>query len=389
MVPIIPGKGVLYGGGIEAQVYGLAKALTKLCDDVHLITVQAEVHSNENTDEIIYHKISLQSKVPASKSILELAYSDLVFAYKSKHLCSTLDVDLIHCNTKFPAVAALLRPKRQPVVFTAHNWKLWEGMKPEWKNSFASTVFKLDVRLEKFIAHKSERILAVSEAMRRGIVGSTRISSRKVDVVSNAVDPDVFYPETTNRTRSILYVGRITAEKGIDTLIRAIPLVRKEASDARLVIVGPKKYGLERGGYEEYLRHVVKKLRIEQHVTFAGTLSVNDLRKAYSQASVFCLPAVWQEPFGLTLIEAMACQTPVIGTSVGGIPEIISESKSGLLVKPNHIEELAEAIIRILSDTNFARRLGRNGRKAVTEKYTFARLAQQVYSVYLNLIESI
>lgn len=386
-VPIFPGKGVLYGGGIEAQVYGLAKALTKLCEEVHLITVETDSYSSETTEGIIYHKIPLPSKIPASESLLKLAYCDLLFAHKSKRLHEELDIDIVHCNTKFPTAAALLKCVKRPVVFTAHNWKLWEGIKPEWKNGFARTAFEFDVRLERSIAQKSDRILAVSNAMKRGIVGSTGVSSRKVDVAPNAVDLNVFYPETANRTRSILYVGRITAEKGIDILVKAMPLVLKKASDAKLIIVGPKKYGFERGGYEEQLRHLIKKLRIEQHVVFTGAMSVDDLRKTYSKASVFCLPAVWQEPFGLTLIEAMACETPVIGTSVGGIPEIISESKGGLLVRPHNVEELAEAITRILSDTNFALNLGRNGRRSVTKKYTFNSLAQKVYSIYLSLLK--
>lgn len=386
-MPIVPGKGVLYGGGIESQVYGLAKALTKLCDEVHLITIFSEMSSIKTSEGIVYHQIVVPSKDLPSESMLKLAYCDLLFAYKSRVKHNELDVDLVHCNTKFPAVAALLNRRNGPIVFTAHNWKLWEGFKPEWKSPFARSAYVMDTRLERYIATKSDRVLALSNAMKRGIIKSTNILSEKVNVVPNAVDATLFCPEDVERTNAILYVGRITAEKGIDVLVRAMPLIIKEIHDAQLIIVGPQKYGLERGGFAEKIRQLIKKSNIEHHVIFTGTVSISELIRAYSQASVLCLPAVWQEPFGLVLIEAMACETPVVGTRVGGISEVISESQGGLLVKPHEAKELAQAIIQVLSDSNLARRLGKNGRKAVLEKYAFNRVAQQVYSIYADILK--
>ena len=386
-MPIVPGKGVLYGGGTESQVYGLAKALTKLCDEVHLITIASEISSAKTSEGIVYHKIVLPSKDPPSESMLKLAYCDLLFAYKSRVKHKELDVDLVHFNTKFPTVAALLNRKNTPVVFTAHNWKLWEGFKPEWKSPFARIAYILDTRLELYIATKSDRVLALSNAMKRGIVESTGISSEKVDVVPNAVDAGLFFPEDVERANSILYVGRITAEKGIDLLVKAMPFIEKEIPDVQLIIIGAKKWGLERGGFGEKIQQLAKKLNIEQRVIFTGSVPISELRKAYSQAAVLCLPAVWQEPFGLVLLEAMACETPVVGTRVGGIPEVISESQGGLLVRPCDVRELAEAIIQILSDSKLARRMGRKGRRAVLEKFTFDRVAQKVYSIYADILK--
>lgn len=385
-IPIVPGKGVTHGGGIETQVYGLAKALTKLCDEVHLITVAANSHSSEDSEGITYHTIRLPSRDPTSESMLKLAYCDLMFALKSKRLHERLKIDLVHCNTKFPALAAILSHSRRPLIFTAHNWKRWEGVKPEWKSGFARMAYDFDVRLERYIAQRADRILAVSHAMKKGIVQSTGVTSKKVAAAPNAVDSRVFYPEKTSRSQSILYVGRITAEKGVHILLQALPLVLEKVPRAKLVIVGPSKFGLERGDYEKHLRQLVKELGVEPSVTFTGTVSVNELRKMYSQASVFCLPSVWQEPFGLTLIEAMACETPVVGTRVGGIPEIVSKNRGGLLVKPE-AGELANAITEILLKPSLGRRLGKRGRKTVTEEYTFDRLARSVYSVYSNLLK--
>jgi glycosyltransferase involved in cell wall biosynthesis len=384
-VPIIPGEGVRYGGGIESQVYGLAKALAKLCE-VHLITVRADSASTEKSEGTIYHKIALPSTMPASESLTKLAYIDLAFAFRSKKLHESLDVDIVHCNTKFPAAASLLNLTNRPLVFTAHNWKLWEGIKPEWKNRLSRAAYELDVRLEKLIAQRYDHVIAVSEAMKKGIVATTGVASEKVEAVPNAVDSEIFHPENVTRKPSVLYVGRITAEKGVDILIKAMARVVKEIREAELIIVGPKKYGLERGSFEEQLAHLTQKLGIAQHVVFTGTVSTEDLRKLYSQSSVSCLPSVWQEPFGLTLIEAMACETPVIGSNVGGIPEIISSSKSGILVEPNDVDELAYAIIQTLSNSNLQREFGRNGRKAVTERYTFSKIAEEIHSIYARLL---
>lgn len=386
-MPIVPGKGVFYGGGIESQVYGLARALAKLCDEVYLITIASRVSSAKADERIIYYKVVLPSKDPPSESTLKLAYCDLQFAYESRVIHNQLDVDLVHFNTKFPTVAALLNPKSCPIVFTAHNWKLWEGFKPEWKSPFARIAYILDTRLERYIAKKSDRVLALSNAMKRGILESTNLSSQKVEVVPNAVDADLFYPEDVERSNSILYVGRITAEKGIDILVRAMPYILKEIHDAQLILVGAKKWGLERGGFAEKLLQLIRKLNIEPRVIFTGAIPLSELRRAYSQALVACLPAVWQEPFGLVLLEAMSCETPVVGTCVGGIPEVISESLGGLLVKPYDVKALAQAIIQIMSDSHFARKLGRKGRKAVIEKYSFDRAAQKVYSIYEDILK--
>jgi glycosyltransferase involved in cell wall biosynthesis len=384
-IPIIPKKGVIYGGGIESQVYGLAKGLTKLCNEVHLITV-GNNSKPQKAEGITYHQIPVPSQSPAFGEFLKLVYSDLMFAYKSARIHQKLNIDLIHCHTKFPAASTLYTGTDRPLIFTAHNWKLWEGMMPEWKSGLARSSYELDTRIERIIAHKADVVLALSEAMKRGIAASAGISSRKVEVVSNAVDAQVFYPTAATRRPSILYVGRITAEKGVDILIKAMPLILKEIPDAELTIVGPKTFGLERGGFEKQLIKLIKRLGIEEHVVFTGTLSISELREAYSRAWLSCLPSIWQEPFGLTLIEALACETPVVGTEVGGIPEVISETNGGLVVKPSDAEALAQAIIRILSDASLARRMGKNGRKAIKEKYTFDRRAERVYSIYSRLI---
>jgi glycosyltransferase involved in cell wall biosynthesis len=154
-------------------------------------------------------------------------------------------------------------------------------------------------------------------------------------------------------TKNILYAGRLSKEKGVDYLINAMKIVKQKVPEAKLLIAGD---GRERARLE----HLVKKLKLEDSVKFLGWLSKEQLKKMYEDVDFIVLPSIWQEPFGLTGLEAMSYGRPVIAFDVGGIGEYVVNGQNGFLVKVFDTKTLAEKIIELLKDENLLREFSKN-----------------------------
>lgn len=186
-------------------------------------------------------------------------------------------------------------------------------------------------------------------------------------------------------TNMILYVGRLIDWKGVHVLISAMKNVSQIVKTARLVIVGD-------GPRRENLISQVKKLDLEEIVTFAGEVPDAILQDYYARAAVFVLPSTTvnnqTEGLGVVLLEAMAAGVPVIGSNAGGIPDIIQDGINGLLFPQEHDLALATAIIRILSDTILADRLRERGFRTVQDHFSWDSIGDQFVEEYLTIIRS-
>lgn len=193
----------------------------------------------------------------------------------------------------------------------------------------------------------------------------------RVEVVNNFVDDDWLKEETpTEPGEYFLYSGRISREKGVETLVRALAESKNEMS---LKIAGS-------GPEAVYIQGLVKELGIDKQVEFLGHQGVDELKKLYKNAIATVLPCNWFENFPRTLIESHAMGRPAIGSDIGGIPEIIHQQITGLLVEPDNINELKNALELMHNDTQFALDAGIEGqRRAKTylnkEKYLTDTLA--------------
>ncbi len=180
------------------------------------------------------------------------------------------------------------------------------------------------------------------------------------------------------RAKIVLFVGRLVLPKGIGYLIRAMPAVLKEVPEAKLVIVGE-------GEEQKKLVALVRNLALEDKVEFRGYVKFKELVKSYRAASVFVLPSFTRlENFGIVLLEAMACRTPVIASDIPGVRENITKA-NGLLFPPRDVDSLADSIITIISDDEKVKRMGEAGRKLVEEKYDWNEIAEQVSKLYGGL----
>lgn len=207
------------------------------------------------------------------------------------------------------------------------------------------------------------------------------LKADKISVIYNGINPEVFKPsENFSKSKEqwkipedlgvISYVGRLDKNKGIETLIKGFALLLKSRSSTRLLIAG--KPLCESESYQESLEQLVNDLGIEKYVSFLG--HVTNVVSLYQVSDVTVLPSVWSEPFGRTIIESMACGTPVVASRIGGIPEILTgEFQSGLF-EPGNEQELATTLNRIMNWRDSNPQLGLRCREHVSSKFSYDRM---------------
>lgn len=228
----------------------------------------------------------------------------------------------------------------------------------------------------------------------------------------NGVDFDSFSPAPTGSARdegdlNILFVGRVSPEKGIHTLIEAFARVAAAEPRARLQIVGgrstlrpdfivnisadPLVRALDRfyGGpecddYQPYLDALVRKLNLSDKVRFVGKVAHKELPNWYRASKVVVNPSL-SESFGISIVEGMACGIPVVGTTVGGMLETIVDGETGLLVEPERPDLLADAVVSVLGDDRRATTMGTHGRNRAVRNFSWRARADRLVSVYRGL----
>jgi glycosyltransferase involved in cell wall biosynthesis len=191
-----------------------------------------------------------------------------------------------------------------------------------------------------------------------------------------------YHPSSQDKqNKTILFVGRLANTKGVDDLIRALQLIQQKRSDMRLVIVGdgPERTNLVR---------LAAALGVDSRVEFTGTLTGSNLHNEYEKSNVVVLPSKYikgeasSETLGLTLIEASMHSKPLVGTSHGGIPEIVKDGQNGFLVPENNPQALADALIRLLSDERLSQQMGAEALRIARTKFTWDAATERLLQTY-------
>ena len=237
-----------------------------------------------------------------------------------------------------------------------------------------------------FLVKQAKIVIACSQATAR-IIENLGIPAEKVVVIN----PPITFNRFTNNNsvdiirkkygldgrKCILTVGHLVKRKGHDVVLRALPRVLEEFPKARYVIIGS-------GPNENHLKSLVDRMGLNEHVIFVGHVSDNELGSFYSASDIFIMasreiPEEGDiEGFGIVYLEANLFEKPVIAGRSGGIADAVIHEETGLLVDPNNEIEVAEAIIRLLSDPLLTRRLGKRGRERVLNKFTVEQAAQKL-----------
>ena len=294
-----------------------------------------------------------------------------------------VDADVAHAHTWYADMAGLwIRMlHRIPLVVTLHSL---EPLRP-WKADQLGSGYLLSSWIEKTVVETADRVIAVSNKMREDILAHFQADPGRVVVIHNGIDPQRFRRTEARdhlqrlgvTTPYVLFVGRITDQKGIFDLIEA---AKRLPAGVQVVLCASAPDTPE---IEERLRRAV--------ATMPNVRWINEMVKhevvvqLYSHAAVFCCPSVY-EPFGIINLEAMACETPVVASAVGGILEVVVDGETGLLVPPANPEALAAALTRLLKDPDTRRRMGQAGRRRVEAQFSWASIAERTERVYADAI---
>jgi starch synthase len=319
---------------------------------------------------------------------------------------STLSADLnmvngasgatvVHSHTWYTGLAGHLAGLLYgvPHVLTAHSL---EPMRP-WKAEQLGGGYRVSSWVEKTAVEAADAVIAVSSGMRDDVLKTyPALDPDRVHVVRNGIDTDVWYPVQPQAGDSVLeelgvdlsrpivaFVGRITRQKGVAHLIAA---THQFAPDIQLVLCAGAPDTPEIAA--EVTAAVQELARARSGVYWVREmLPINKIREILSAATVFVCPSVY-EPLGIVNLEAMACATAVVASDVGGIPEVVAEGQTGLLVHYDASDaasferRLADAVNGLVADPDRARRFGEAGRQRCIQEFSWAHIAEQTLEIY-------
>lgn len=361
-------------GGVAAHMHDLARYLGRRGHDVDIITNDL---STGKEGELRVEGIGLV-KVPG-RVVNGLGINAGVFAKNVSYLYPFLGrYDVVHGQHAFTPLslkaASAARKLGKASLLTTHS--------VNFENSSAlKGLAHMSFPYFKYYLRNPHRIVAVSKASREFI---KRFTDVPVEVIYNGIDIKKFHNDWDRGSSRrdlelpgenlILYVGRLEPRKGVGVLISAMKHV-----EGTLLIAGT-------GSILPLLKEKAKRLGVLNRTRFLGHVEHSKLPKLYAASDVFVLPSL-SEAFGIVLLEAMASGVPVIGTNVGGIPEIIDGC--GILTRPGDPKELASAINSVLNNQNFARRLGKLGRRKAERIYSWDIIAKKVEALYREVVDEV
>lgn len=286
-------------------------------------------------------------------------------------LLSRKKIDILHAHWLIPQglVAVAARPFfRSPpaLVCTAHGSDLY---------SLRGTLFSA---LKRLVLRHSDAVTVVSPAMKEHAV-ALGASPGKISVVSMGVDTaNTFTPTQQPRNNNeLLFVGRLTGQKGLESLIRALPRVAEEHPDITLSVVGM-------GPQEVELRVLSKALGVSQNISFLGVIANNELPVIYRRATIFIFPSITEEGFGLVCVEALACECPVIASDLSSVSGVVQDGETGLLFRRGDSDDLARKILALLATPTVRAGMGRAGRDFVSQQFDWQTISQR----YCDLLDS-
>jgi glycosyltransferase involved in cell wall biosynthesis len=310
---------------------------------------------------------------------------------------SHCDVVLVHSFLQFATVIKLLNPSATICLM----------MQCEWLTRYATATSERRLR-------GVDLIIGCSDYIAEGIKTRFPMIAARCHALHNGVDADRFCPTSdpslsSSRSARLLFIGRLSPEKGVHVLIRAFKILAENRPDLRLDLIGgpymmpylnlapdwgdrlmtsletfygdqlsemARRQFILKG--RAYLEDLVREAAGDERIVFHGPVLQTETIDFYHRATVMIFPSVWPEPFGMPTAEAMACGLPVVSTHSGGIPEIVEHGRTGILVARGDAEELARAIGQVIDNPARAAAMGEAGRQRVVEQFTWEASARRL-----------
>lgn len=385
-------------GGAGVHVEYLATELAKL--------MTVEVRSFGDQDEQTGN-LSVKG-FPFENATLNQADDQLKSVFQTLSTCVQMNAnpvyaDIVHCHTWYAQFAGILTKLcyGTPLVITTHSL---EPLRP-WKREQLGRGYDASSWVEKTAIEMADAVIAVSEETKKDVLKHFNVDASKVSVIYNGINLEQYATTLNTKTLDqygidktkayVLFVGRITRQKGIIHLVNAIKYIDPETQIV-LCAGAPDTKAIAKEMEDSVSE--VKKTR-SNVIWIDKMLEKEQVIELYSHADVFCCPSIY-EPFGIINIEAMACKTAVVASAVGGIKEVVINHETGILVPLDQQKEapfepvnpdafsrdLAKGINLLIKDDKLRNTMAENGRKRVEDFFDWRAIAKQVQDLYTSIL---
>jgi len=389
-------------GGAGVHVEYLSRELARADGGEHRVDVLCFGDQHETHGNLRVHGVAPALRFPAQDPrharLLDALLRDLAM------VGAVESPDIVHCHTWYSHLAGCLaRPLTNArLVLTTHSL---EPHRP-WKVEQLGSAYHATTWIERTAYQNADGVIAVSKSMKDDVQALYGVPPERVRVIHNGIDPDEYRPRPAPTTLRglgvdpeipiVLFVGRITRQKGILHLVRAI---RHLQPGVQVVLCAGAPDTPEIGAEMTALVQEAKREARAEIVWLPEMLPKEDVISLYTHAAVFVCPSVY-EPFGIINLEAMACETPVVATAVGGIPEIVVPGETGVLVpleaegggsaEPRNADEfsraLAAAVNELMAAPDRRAAMGRAARARVLAQFSWRRIAELTLDFYRELL---
>ncbi|KAF0095371.1 MAG: glgA1 [Puniceicoccaceae bacterium 5H] len=316
---------------------------------------------------------------------------------------SLVDADIVHCHTWYTHLGGIIAKLCYgiPLVVTVHSL---EPLRP-WKREQLGGGYDFSCWVEKMALEMADAVIAVSQGTKNDVLKLFDVDPARIHIIYNGIDPEEYKPVDAAPALArygidpqqpyLLFVGRITRQKGIIYLVDAI---KHMDPNFQVVLCAGAPDTPE---IAEEMKRAVAEASKDRHGIhwIAEKVDKPTLIQLYSGADVFCCPSIY-EPFGIINLEAMACETPVVASCVGGIPEVVVHDETGFLVPvaqhqespftPFHPEDfskdLAHQINRLMKDTTLRANFAKAGRIRAVDTFSWQAIARQTHDLYAQII---
>jgi len=379
----------LYFGGVERRIVETAKRLADRVDTTVYSGTKRGFKETAVVDGI--------TVVPCFSTDRLYPLDNWVFNRSLSGMVDTIEADVYEAHTVsgYGFLKALRKHEvGKPFIQTVHGVLADEHIQssktvsPSLRTKLSNVFMGRLAGIEKEAAKEATLIVTVSQYSAQKLVQLYGVDEEKIRIVPNGVDTQRFKPTENCKKigdiiggdceHVVLFVGNLIPRKGLHYLVEAAKQVVKDGVDTKFVVVGD-------GPLKSHLISYSREQGVLDRFVFLGYVPEEMLHQLYNCADVFVSPSV-QEGQGITLLEAQATAKPVVAFNVTAITEVVKNGETGLLVEPNS-NELADAILTLISDESLREKMGRSGREFVSESFSWDVCAQKMFQVYSEAAE--
>ncbi len=391
-------------GGAGVHVEYLTRELAALAGDRHTVRVLCFGDQHLQTPVLSVRGVEPPVEIPVQDPRHGRFFSTLL---QNLVMGGALaGIDIVHCHTWYTHFAGCLTKYLHgvPLVLTTHSL---EPHRP-WKQEQLGSAYHASTWVERTAYQNADGVVAVSEAMKHDVQSLYGVAPTRIRVIHNGIDLAQYRPTPNPATLAalgirpdipyVLFVGRITRQKGIVHLVNAIKYLRA-GTQVVLCAGAPDTPAIAREMTDAVAR--ARADSANEIVWIPEMLPKAQVITLYTHAAIFVCPSVY-EPFGIINLEAMACETPVVASAVGGIPEVVDHGETGLLVpvetldasgaEPRHPEQfardLAGAVNALLADPARRATMARKARARVEQTFSWTSIARQTLDFYQDLVNA-